>query len=425
MPKPAKIRSLLALTLLTGACAPPSQSTPTDAGASAKDGPPAEPTTDEFFRIDAIHRIDLTADAAEWQRFLAEHKDPDATPTWHQADLRVDGTPLKQVAFKTFGYGSREAAPDKPNLNIDFEKNIDGQSYAGLSRFRVKNNGQDPSALHQVVTYEALRANGLWAPRTTFAQLYVNGQEYGFYTVEESFGKSFVRARGAMDTGAAYEAGDCHGFMPVNGSCDNLVDQYNAAFNSATTSTGEELVAICNALAKPADKVLTALNPILDIHEWARAIAADLAIAGDNDGFSTAASNFRLYHDPKTNKLRLIIMGPDDTYIPDWLPDPDPKKPQPADYCKDRNPGFHDVFLEQLLATAEGLAIYRDEVQALRKGAMSAARIKERVNAIWGVTKGPVLADPKLAKDADPEGIKDGMIEFIDRRVVHLEAAGL
>lgn len=418
MPTPFRIRPLLALVLLAGACAPSSPNMPADAG------PAGGPTADEFFRIDAVHRIDVTADAAAWQRFLAEHKDLDATPTWHQADLRVDGTPLAQVGFKTFGYGSREAAPDKPNLNVDLEKNVAGQSYAGLSRFRVKNNGQDPSALRQVVTYEAMRAAGLWAPRTTFARLFVNGQDHGFYTVEESFGKSFVRARGAGDTGAAYEAGDCHGFLPVNGSCDNLTGEYNPAFNSAA-GTGEELVAICAALAMPEGKVLGGLAPLLDVREWARAVAADLAIAGDNDGFSTAGSNFRLYHDPRTDKLRLIIIGPDDSYLPELLPGPDPKKPEPADYCKTRNPAYHDVFLAQLLATAEGLAIYRDEVQSLRQGVMSAARIEARADAIWAVVRDPVLADPRRAKGSDPEGMKGAIGDFIERRIAQLVAAGL
>lgn len=396
-------------------------------GAAAVDlAPPGVdlPTTAEFFRIDAVHRIELTVDPAEWQRFLAENRDLDGSPTWHAGDVRIDGTALPQVGFKTFGYGSRAANLDKPNLNLELDKYTNGQSYAGKSRLRVKNNGQDVSGLRQAITYEAMRAVGLWAPRSTYATVSVNGESYGFYFVEESFTKSFVRDRAGDDTGAAYESTQCQGFVPPAGGCAGIVDSYTRPFNP-TVGAGEDLIALCTALSRPAAQVLSGLGPLIDTQEWARAIAADLAIAGDNDGFDTAATNFRLYHDPTSGKVRLIMYGPDTSYDPDFLPTPNPKAPAPADYCAALNPAYKDVFLQKLLGSAEGLGLYKTEVQALRQGVMSPASLKARADALWSVIRGPVLSDPRLAAGADPQAAKDSIGAYLDRRVTQLVAAGL
>lgn len=419
-------RLLLALALPCGACS--SDASPrSDGGAPPTDaasrGDAAMPTTAEFFRNDAMHRIELTLDPAEWQRFMAENRDLNGTPQWHQGDIRIDGIAVSKVGFKTFGFGSRMANPEKPNLNLEFDHFVAGQSFADKSRLRVKNNGQDLSGLRQPITYEALRAAGLWAPLTSFATLVVNGEEYGFYTIEESFTKSFVRDRGALDTGAAYESGSCQGFVPPAGGCAQLVETYGRPFNP-TVGVGEDLTALCTALSGPASGVLAALAPVIDVQAWARGLAVDLALAGDNDGFDTAGTNYRLYHDPGSGKLQLILYGPDTSYDPD-VPAPDPKAPAPSTYCASFNPAYKDIFLQKLLGSAAGLALYRTEVQALRQGGMSPARIKARADALWQVVRSAALADRKRDMTEDLDYAKDSIGLYMDKRVPQLIAAGL
>jgi hypothetical protein len=377
----------------------------------------------DFFQVGTIHRIEVTVDPVQWQQFMQEHAIPEAPALWRQADIKIDGVALSKVGFKTFGFGSRLYAPNKPNLHLDINKYVAGQNLHGFSRMRIKNNGQDPSGLRQAITYEAMRAAGVGAPRSTFAQLFVNNEPYGFYSVEESFTTGFVLERTGNDNGAAYEAGDCDGFVPAGG-CATIGDYYSRSFNPQA-GTGEDLIALCNVMQGPAEQFVAAVTPLIELDQWIMSVAADTALAGDYDGFSTNANNFRMYHDTATNKLRLYIFGPDVTFDADYLPIPDPLKPVPGMDCQMRNPAYRDIFLEKLVGTPAGLARYRQAVQQLRAGPMSPATIKARVDAMWALVGALVKADPRRTTDHDPEQSKELIKTYIDARITQLVTAGL
>ena len=80
------------------------------------------------------------------------------------------------------------------------------------------------------------------APRSTYAELIVNNEAYGLYSVEESFTSSFVRERTGNDNGAAYEAIDCQGFVAPLGGCAALIEDFTRPFNP-TAGAGEDLAA--------------------------------------------------------------------------------------------------------------------------------------------------------------------------------------
>jgi hypothetical protein len=390
------------------------------------DGPPGMHLGDgsiaSFFQIDAVHQIDIIVPEAEWAKVVQENMNLDQAPTWHEANFRIDGVMASRVGFKTFGYGSRAENPAKPNLNLDFNRNVLGQSFDGIGKMRMKNNGQDASALRQAITYEAMRAVDLMAPRSTYAELSVNGQPFGFYFVEESFTKAFVKERTGNDDGASYEADDCQGFVPpVNGGCPALHQRYLRSFNELA-GTGDDLTMVCSVMNGLPTDFIAGASAVIKLDEWVRAIAADTALAGDYDGFSTNGANFRLYHDTTLNRLRLVILGPDTTYDPSFYPDP--AMPKPDDNCTIDNPTYHDVFLEKLLGTPEGLAMYRQAVQALRQGAMAPATLKARVDALWAVIGPHAKSDLHLAPGADPEASKEKIKTYLDLRDADLTAKG-
>ena len=422
-------------------------STENDAGTNITDAPANQPATGsdgaaeggtpidvppdhaaaaaDFFQLSMVHRVEITIDPAQWQGFMQEHANTLAVPQWRQADFKIDGVPLTKVGFKTFGFGSRLSAPNKPNLNLDLKKYVAGQNFNGVSRMRIKNNGQDPSGLREAISYEAMRTAGLGAARSTWAELSVNGEPYGFYSVEEAFTSSFVFERTGNENGTAYEADDCQGFVaPTIGGCAKILDFYQRAFNPLV-GAGEDLVALCTAMNGPADQFVSSVSPLIDLDQWITAVAAATALAGDYDGFSTNGNNFRMYHDTATNKMLLFIFGPDVTYDVDYLPFPDPLDPKPGADCAMRNPMYHDIFLEKLRGTPEGLARYTAAVKKLRMGPMSPTMVKQRVDALWTTVGAWVKADPRRAMTPDPEVSKDQIKDYIDMRVTALEGAGL
>jgi CotH kinase protein len=413
---------------------------PADAGASG--APDLESTVDaaggqadeiaartDFFRNEIVHRIEIIVDPAMWQAFMEVHRSfaPKPMNTWFRAEFRIDGTPLRDVAFHSFGWGSRDYNKDKPNLSIDLDRFAPGQSLRGIERIRIKNNGQDMSGLRQAILYQAMRESNLMAPRSTYADLFVNGEPYGYYFVEESFTEGFVRERTGNGNGAAYEPAGCQGLLsPAEGGCDKMADWFTRPFNSMV-GAGEDLAALCRAMNGPPEQLLSALAPLIIVSEWIDQLAIDTALAGDRDGFSVTGSNFRLYHDTSLDKLRLVVLGPDDTFLPEHLPGPSFMRPEPGEGCRDANPQFRDIFLEKLVATPEGLALYQQAVRKLRTGVLAASTVKQRVDALWAIVGTRALNDPRLASWADMNDVldsKETIKQFVDARWPALEQAG-
>ncbi len=379
----------------------------------------------DFFRSDVVHRIEITVDPEHWRAYLAEHRrfDSDAEKQWFQADFRIDGTDLRAVAFHSFGWGSRSGNGRKPNLSLDIDRIVPGQKLRGIERMRIKNNGQDTSGLRQTILYEAMRASNLMAPRSTFANLTVNGEPYGFYFVEESFTSGFVRERTGNGDGAAYEPAGCQGFLPARGGCAGLAEYFSSNFNPLAPGS-DRLVGLCQALNGPPAQLVPAVSPYILLSEWIDQVAIDTALAGNRDGFSSAGANFRLYHDTALDRLRLVILGPDDTFVPESLPEPSFVAPRATRSCREENRAYRDVFLEQLVATPEGLAMYQAAVRRLRIGVLGAGRISQRLDELWAVVAEHARADPLRSPDLDVDASKDAIKQYVDLRWRALEAAG-
>jgi hypothetical protein len=404
--------------------------TPPGTDANAPDGAPVVSpggvvaARNEFFRSDVVHKIEMIVDAGAWENYLREHRNFGGNDrTWYGAHVSIDGVQLLDVGFHSFGWGSRLENADKPNIHLDTNRTRPGQTFRGISRMRIKNNGQDVTGIRQTVIYQALREAKLMAPRSTFAELTVNGQPYGFYFVEESFNRDFVQERTGNSNGQAYEPLDCQGLLAPSGGCSQIVDYFEPVFNDAI-SLGQDLIPLCQAANSPDDQFLGAMASVIDVTEWMETLAIGTTLAGDDDGFTTAGSNFRLYHDTATGKFRLTLLGVDDTFLAERLPQPSFPLPRPTDSCQDDNPDYRDIFLEKLLATPAGRIMYASAVRKMRTGVLEPTRLKQRVDALWSMIGGRVKADPKLNRDYDPDESVDSLKEYIDERWRALEAAG-
>jgi hypothetical protein len=185
---------------------------------------------------------------------------------------------------------------------------------------------------------------------------------------------------------------------------------------------GEDLVKLCTVMNGPATDFVAGVGPLIKLDEWLRAVAADTALAGDYDGFSTNGTNFRLYHDTALDRLRLVILGPDTSYDPDFSPDP--ITPAADGNCLKVNPLYHDIFLEKLRGTPEGLDLYKQAVKTLRQGAMAPATLKARVDALWAVIAEHAKGDPHRSPMPEPEVSKDKIKQYIDMHDADLTAKG-
>jgi spore coat protein CotH len=158
---------------------------------------PAEAAEDPaapMFQPYAVDVIDLQLPQASIEALEAEPEENYVDGTFSMAES--DGTPGGLGPFSTpitvgvrlkGGNGSfRELKDEKAAFKIKFNQ-VKGQKFLGLKKLTLNNMVQDPSMLHETMSYEAFRALGVAAPRTGFANVYVNGVDYGVHLNVETY----------------------------------------------------------------------------------------------------------------------------------------------------------------------------------------------------------------------------------------------
>jgi spore coat protein CotH len=152
-----------------------------------------------------------TADEIEWMY------DPDAVVEIHLGDiseaeldeleaepseyvhgsfeLTVDGVPkgplLADVGVRLKGGvgSSRPVKTGKSGFKVRFDEFVKGQLFFGIKRLTLNNMIQDPSMVHESLTYELFRDLGLPASRTGYAFVKLNGNDYGLFLNLETLDK--------------------------------------------------------------------------------------------------------------------------------------------------------------------------------------------------------------------------------------------
>jgi len=142
---------------------------------------------EQIYRSDAVVEIDLGL-SAEAEKSLEDEPDEDVDATF-TARL-TDGTPGGSTVTLTSGHpveihlkgsvkGSfRPFADGKSAFKLKFPKT---ERFLGLRKMTLNNMVEDPSMLHETLSYGLFRQLGVPAPRTGFAYLRINGEDFGTY----------------------------------------------------------------------------------------------------------------------------------------------------------------------------------------------------------------------------------------------------
>ncbi|HEX5929460.1 MAG TPA: CotH kinase family protein [Solirubrobacterales bacterium] len=133
-----------------------------------------------------VYAIDLTLPQASMEA-LENEPESDEYVEGQFAIAATDGTPGGTGAFTApqkvevrlkGGNGSFRFMDEKAAFKLKFPKT---ELFRGLRRMTLNNMVQDPSMVHETMTYELFRALELPASRTGYAFLRINGVPYGVY----------------------------------------------------------------------------------------------------------------------------------------------------------------------------------------------------------------------------------------------------
>jgi hypothetical protein len=274
--------------------------------------------------------------------------------------------------------GSFRSISDNPAMTLNFDKNVKGQSFHGLTKLSLNNSVQDPTLVSEEFCREMFLKAGVAVTRATHAVVELNGRDLGVYVLTEGFNKQFLKRHFKDATGHLYDGGfvkDIDAELALN-SGENPKDQ-------------SDRIALKEAVQESdLQKRLAKLQSTLDLDQFITYVAMDVML-WDWDGYSQNRNNWRLYHDPSTGKMVFIPHGLDQMF---WKPE------------GPLLPGFQGMVTRAVLQIPELRARYFAKVKELRATIYKPDQMTNRVQQIAAKVS-PILKekDPDRAREQEKE----------------------
>lgn len=256
---------------------------------------------DTTFNYSTIHTINITfTNPAFWDSLTAYH----TTGECYMGAIDIDGKSLDSVCFTLQGNSSYTLMPTvKKPIEIQFDT-YKSQKFDGLKTITLKNGYKDPTFMREKLMCDFLKAHGIITPRCTYANVYINGTLWGFYTMIEQVNKTFCTYNFNNNDGNLFKC-DPNGNLKWKGAYDSL---YYADYDLKTNNIANnwsDLVHLIDKINNSGtsfhDSLETVLNTDLFIKNWA---ANDMIV--NLDSYFGNGNNYYLYHDTIANKFQTI-----------------------------------------------------------------------------------------------------------------------
>ncbi|HKQ38725.1 MAG TPA: CotH kinase family protein [Verrucomicrobiae bacterium] len=302
--------------------------------------------------------------------------------------FREGGTTYTNVAVRLKGVGSFRPIDQKPSMSFKFNKWVPRQEFYGLSRIALNNSVQDPSYINEALCTQSFRDIGVPAARVTHAWVHLNGREVGLYVLVEGINKDFLRRHFKSDSGNLYEG--------YTQDIEEDLDQDNGEDISQS-----DLRALARAAREPNPKERwERLNKLMDIDRFLSMMAGEI-LTTHWDGYWINKNNYRIYHDPATDRMVMFPHGLDNMFQqPTWS----------------WRPTMSGLLTRALLLTSEGQRRYRERISSILTNEFRAEILTNRVTELSAKIR-PVIAERNASALKDWEQHVSGLRERIGARI--------
>ena len=253
------------------------------------------------FRTDTVHDLRITVAEPQWFATLS---------SWHSggvdsvlpASILFDGALLDSVGLQMRGTSTFQAAALKKPLKLDFNAIVNGQTYDGLRSVNLNNDAGDASHLRNALTMGIMNAAGVNAPRTGYAQVFINDTCYGLYTLVEQINKAFTNERFGADTGDLWKSIWC----PWEYTWPDPIfylPQLELKNSPNDSIAYARLIAVFERIAHTPDEDL---DDTLGLHLSQADHLGTMAVNAAVNAYDNGMHNWWLYHDPLTGVFRYL-----------------------------------------------------------------------------------------------------------------------
>jgi hypothetical protein len=258
---------------------------------------------------------------------------------------------LRNVGIRLKGMGSFRSVDEKPSFAVKFDEFVEKQTYRGLKKLMFNNSVQDSTYLAELLATQLFRDAGLPAARVTHARVRLNGRDLGLYVIIEAMNKDFLQRQFGSGKGNLYEGylQDVYGQLDQ----DNGEDQSGADVRALSEA--------CNI--RDSSQRWEQLNKLLDVDRFLSFIAMEL-LTTHWDGYAVHFNNYRIYHDPRTDKMVFITHGLDWAF----------RRPNVS-----IQPPLKSIVVRAVLTTPQGQKLYEERIRALFRDVFKVPAIIERM----------------------------------------------
>ena len=198
------------------------------------------------------------------------------------------------------GYGSFQPIDRMPSLTLNFDRAAPGQNFHGLTKISLNNSNQDPTCIHEKLCRELFAAAGVPVPRSDYAVVTLNGRKLGLYVLTEGYNKKFLSRYFERTEGSLYDGGYLQDIeQPLELNSGKRQGDYSAL----------QRLSVALREGDPA-KRFQSLEKWVDLDRFISMVAMEVMLC-HWDSYSMNRNNYRVYHDPKTDKLVFMPHGMD------------------------------------------------------------------------------------------------------------------
>ncbi|MBR6767780.1 MAG: CotH kinase family protein, partial [Clostridia bacterium] len=156
-----------------------------------------------LFDQSRVHVIDIVMD--DWEGFLGTCMSEEYSP----CTVIIDGESFSNAGIRGKGNTSLSSVSrygnDRYSFKVEFDHYQTGMTYHGLDKLSLNNLIQDKTLMKDYVAYTLMNKMGVSAPLCSFAQIRVNGEDWGFYLAVEGVEDSFLKRNYGSDYGELYK----------------------------------------------------------------------------------------------------------------------------------------------------------------------------------------------------------------------------
>ena len=259
------------------------------------------PVADDIFHSTNLLHLAIEIPAEGVQALQSTYAGRSATEKPEaQARVTEGGRVYTNVSVQLKGFTTFDSIDRRPSLTLNFNKTAPKQKFHGLTKISLNNSYQDITRLHEKFSREMFAAAGVPVPRADHALVTLNGRDLGLYVLTEGFSKEFLKQHFKRADGTLYEGGTLRDITQ------------GLRINSGGQTTNKAIVQrLIDASREPdAGKRLHELEAVLDLDRFLSMTAMETILC-HSDTYSMNRNNYRIYHDPTTDKLVFMPHGMD------------------------------------------------------------------------------------------------------------------